>query len=204
MASTTSTPLSTPHHKLFSIDRRPLQPSDYFDIKDQATGGSYYMELNDDNKAIRPDLVLHTGSSVHGPVVGICNLAIGGHMKIGLGDLEGRRPMKWEYMTRRNLRTSIFSWETDFAWPTTDEHAEKRVLWWKRTRSVNVEGGASTFLRRNWKLVDEASDEILAVCASSREIGHFAMLEIRVQLGDVFEQMAILTCLSLYEEADRD
>ncbi|KAK7413104.1 hypothetical protein QQX98_007990 [Neonectria punicea] len=156
-AATSPSPQSANRHRLFFINRRPLQPSDYFDLKDEANDRSYYMELNDHSKAIGPDVVLHIGSSADGPVVGISHLAIGEHMRIGLGAFEGGDPVQWEDMTRRNLRTSIFSWETRFAWPTQVEDAEKRVLWWKRTRSINVEGVTSAFLLRNWKLVDEDS-----------------------------------------------
>ncbi|PHH75703.1 hypothetical protein CDD80_2160 [Ophiocordyceps camponoti-rufipedis] len=69
---------------------------------------------------------------------------------------------------------------------------------WKRTRSVAVEGMTISALSQgNWKLVDARGD-VLAVFTNERRCGRCGRLQIRVDYGSDFDDMVLMTLLTVY------
>ncbi|KAI5456706.1 hypothetical protein BGZ63DRAFT_428818 [Mariannaea sp. PMI_226] len=204
--STTASTGTASNYKHLQITRKIWAFPSYYDIKEIDGNGSLFMEIN----AIRrkkPSLTLHTGSSVDGPVVAVAYIMmINGHFKVGFGDpATNIDAIEWEEMRRQNLSRSEYRWETVFAAGPQKKYGERRALSWKRTRSVAIEGVEKPpRLRRNYKLLDHETGEVLAVFTGGRKMGCCGTLELRVDLGETFEQMAIITCMTMYERARRD
>lgn len=154
-------------------------------------------------KRTKPSLTLHAGPTATSPVAAVSHLLkLGGHFKIGLGDPENVDAVAWDDMTRQNIIASEYHWET--ALPGGVKGERRRVLTWKRTRTVGVEGmEVKALAGRNYKLLDEKG-EVLAVFTSKRTMRNCGVLEIRVDLGVEFDRLVVITCMSLYEKARRD
>lgn len=153
----------------------------------------------------KPDLTLHRGDSTQGPVVAVSNfMRLSGNYKLGLGDPEDISNIRWEDMTKELLHKSKYRLETTLACDPGRLHSERRVFLWKRTRSVGVEGETPFRLTsRNYKLVDEASGQVLAVFSGGGRPGGGGRIEIRVEYGQDFDHMVLISCLSLYEKTRR-
>lgn len=77
-------------------------------------------------------------------------------------------------------------------------HGEMRSLAWKRTRSL----GRHSSPYGNTKLVDEQSQEVLAVFSDSRSLVT-GRLELHADYGEAFDRMALLTGLTVREKHRR-
>ncbi|CAG8030818.1 unnamed protein product [Penicillium salamii] len=176
------------HYKINSLNDQPLF---YGDIS-----------LFTPNK---PDLTLHVGSSTQGPVVAVSNfLKLSGNYKIGVGNPDDMSNVQWEDMTKELLHKPKYRLETTVPCGSDQSHSERRSLVWKRTRSVGVDGETPSRLTvRNYKLVDERSEQVLAVFSGGRRPGRGGKIEIRVEYGQDFDHLVLISCLSLYEKARR-
>lgn len=82
---------------------------------------------------------------------------------------------------------------------------ERRAFIWKSTHSVGVgDTKPSMFSWRNYKLVDEATDRLVAVFTNSLwGYTKSGKLEIYANYGQEFELMVIVTALALFERQRR-
>lgn len=153
----------------------------------------------------KPDLTLHVGGSNKGPVVAVSNfLKLSGNYKLGVGNPDDMSSVQWEDMTKELLHKPKYRLETTIPRGSDQSHVERRTLLWKRTRSVGVEGETpSRLTARNYKLVDERNGQVLAVFSGGKRPGRGGKLEIRVEYGQDFDHMVLISCLSLYEKARR-
>ncbi|KAF9894133.1 hypothetical protein FE257_009106 [Aspergillus nanangensis] len=151
----------------------------------------------------KPDLMLHTGSDTHGPVVAVCKFPkFSSALKVGLGNPDDSYDTQWEDMTKETLGASEYRWSMPFRRPSDGSHG-RRTLVWKRTQHVTVEGVTPSKLStRNYKLVDQWG-QLLAVFTSERTYRKCGVLQVNVEYGEDFDLMVFVTCLGLYEKARR-
>lgn len=84
-------------------------------------------------------------------------------------------------------------------------HEERRSFLWKRTHHVKA-GDTTTpmmWSTQNYKLVDEPTGELLAAFTWERSFSKCGTPQLKAELEESFETMAILSYLSLYEKARR-
>lgn len=146
----------------------------------------------------KPDIILHAGADKNGAVVAACKfLKFSGDYKLCLGDPDDPANSQWEDMTKETFRASQYRFEMSLG-------EERRVFLWKRTRNVHVEGlNVSALSRRNYKLVDERTGDLLAVFTSQRTYRDCGTLQITANYGQKFDLMVLVSCISLYEKARR-
>ncbi|GAD96547.1 hypothetical protein PVAR5_5205 [Paecilomyces variotii No. 5] len=146
----------------------------------------------------KPDIILHAGGSKDGAVVAACKfLKLSGAYKVCLGDPNDPVNNQWEDMTKETIRGSQYRFELSLG-------EGRRAFLWKRTRNVAVDGlSISALGSRNYKLVDEATGELLAVFTSQRTYRNCGTLQISADLGQKFDMMVMVSCISLYEKARR-
>ncbi|KAH6889463.1 hypothetical protein B0T10DRAFT_460125 [Thelonectria olida] len=200
MSSSTAT-----QYRQFQVDRHIISRPNRYDIAEIGGDTAFYINVNV-IKRKKPSLVLHAGPSIEAPIAAVCHfIKLGGHFKVGFGDPEKVDSVEWDDMTRQNVTATEYRWETALANGQGETQGERRTLTWKRTQSVSAEGlTVSAMPGRNYKLVDEKTGEILAVFTSKRTIRNCGTLEVRVNLGPAFDQLAVITCISLYEKSRRD
>ncbi|RHZ43597.1 uncharacterized protein CDV56_101447 [Aspergillus thermomutatus] len=151
----------------------------------------------------KPDLSIHAGTSTQAPVLAVCKfLHFSRHLKVGIGNPETPNSVNWEDLVclshlHARYRFQIF---------LHSEHGvERRSFIWKSTHSVGVgDTKPSIFSWRNYKLVDEATDRLIAVFTSNfwgyKKSGK---LEIYANYGQEFDLMVIITAVALYEKQRR-
>ncbi|KAH8653919.1 hypothetical protein BGZ61DRAFT_374057 [Ilyonectria robusta] len=205
MASTETTTVapSAASPRLFQFDRTAFS-GHHYDIKSVTETRSFYAGISSFTRK-KPDLTLHEGTSDKGAIKAVCHMEhLRGNSKIGLGDPAKPDSVQWEDMTKESVfKASKYRWETALTNSSTPRRG-REVLLWKRTQSVGVGGSSPSGLSvRNWKLVHEGTGEILAVFTSDGPLTKCEGLEVRANFGDAFDQMVMITCLTLYEAAKR-
>ncbi|KAB8227438.1 uncharacterized protein BDW43DRAFT_304600 [Aspergillus alliaceus] len=152
----------------------------------------------------KPDLTFHAGNDKNAPVVGVSKfLHFSRHMKLGLGDPQNINTVEWEDLVSQNLKHNKYRWQMTVRGVSG---AERRAFMWKRTHSVAVEGSsASIWSSRNFKLVDEQTEQIVAIFTSSafKSVKKSGKLQISSNYGQEFDLMVLITVLSLYEKQRR-
>ncbi|KAJ5084337.1 hypothetical protein NUU61_008916 [Penicillium alfredii] len=153
----------------------------------------------------KPDLILHAGANNQAPVVAVCKfLKLSGSYKLGLGDPDDLHNVQWEDMTRENTLGSKYRFEMTLP-SLGDGPGERRSFWWKRTRTVAVDGAAPPkwWSDRNYKLVDEQTEQVLAVFTSERTYHKCGKIQVMVEYGKNFDTMIFISCLTMYEKDKR-
>lgn len=183
-----SKPLFHRHYDINSADGTPLF---YADIS-----------LFTRNK---PDLTLHAGASSQARIVAVSQfLKFSGDYKLGLGDPDNMSSVQWEDMTKETILSSRYRFEMAVPYEPSQAPGARRSFLWKRTRSVGVDGSApSKWTTQNYKLLDERSEQVLAVFSGTNIPGKCGKIQIRVEYGEEFDRMVLISCLSLYEKARR-
>ena len=74
---------------------------------------------------------------------------------------------------------------------------------WKRTRHVGVDESKPRLSSRNFKLVDERTNEVVAVFTSDLSLNKCGRMQIRADFGESFDTMVLLSYVSIYEKARR-
>jgi hypothetical protein len=165
-------------------------------VRDEAKTGVYFANMSECSST-RPDVALHAGGDQAGPVVAVARFRFSRTVTMGLGDPENEREMVWEEM--RNQDSPHHS-QYRFEMSLNDE---RRAFLWLRTRAK--EDGATKLSYRNYKLLDEKTGEVLALYVESgwRSWQKKGELEIRTDLGRVWELLVVLSSVSLCEKTSR-
>jgi hypothetical protein len=153
----------------------------------------------------KPDLTLRAGASSQAPIVAVSNfLKLSGNYKLGIGNPDGVSSVIWEDMTKELIHKTRYRFEMTVQHQSDQTQTERRSFLRKRTRSVGVGDSApSKWTTQNYKLVDEHTEQILAVFAGAKRPGRVGELQIRVEYGTEFDRMVLISCLSLCEKARR-
>ncbi|KAJ5350513.1 hypothetical protein N7541_008240 [Penicillium brevicompactum] len=188
--------------RVFQITKRLMER--HYDINASDGTTLFYGDISLFTPS-KPDLTLHAGGSTRGPVVAVSNfLKLSGNYKLGVGNPDDMSNVQWEDMTKELLHKPKYRLETTIPSDPDQVHGERRTLLWKRTRSIGVEGETPSRLTiRNYKLVDERNGQVLAVFSGGKRPGRGGKIEIRVEYGQDFDHMVLISCLSLYEKARR-
>ena len=148
-----------------------------------------------------PDITLFAGRDKNGAVVGVCNYAaFSTTIFVGRGDPARPSEVEWEAISKTSRDHSIYKFSIR---PGTEQ---RKSYLWKRTHDPNIKGTQSSKLdRRSWKLVEEATEQVVAVFASEgirscKKAGTFRFL---TSEGKEWEEWMLLSCFSLYEKARR-
>lgn len=181
-------PLLHRHYTINSADDQPL----------------YYGDISSFTPN-KPDLTLHAGASSEAPIVAVSKfLKLSGHYKLGIGNPSDVNGIIWEDMTKELIHKPKYRFNMAVDPKYNHPQIERRSFLWKRTRSVGIGGSApSKWTTQNYKLVDERTEQVLAVVAGATRPGRVGRLQIRVEYGESFDRMVFISCLSLYEKARR-
>lgn len=187
--------------RLYNIYRRTFHR--HYEIKSAADQLLFYGAISDFTPK-KPDLILHRGTSNNAPVVAACKfLKLSGHCKMSLGNPEDVNNAQWEDMTRESLMHSKYRFEMTLPSPQDPSHGERRSFMWKRTRHVGVDESKPRLSSRNFKLVDERTNEVVAVFTSDLSLNKCGRMQIRADFGESFDTMVLLSYVSIYEKARR-
>ncbi|KAJ5774631.1 hypothetical protein N7457_009527 [Penicillium paradoxum] len=153
----------------------------------------------------KPDLTLHAGASSQAPIVAVSNfLKLSGNYKLGIGNPDAAGNMIWEDMTKELIHKPKYRFEMIIPLEPDQSQGERRAFLWKRTHSVGIGDSApSKWTTQNYKLVNERTEKVLAVSSGATRPGRVGKLQIRVEYGEEFDRMVLISCLSLYEKARR-
>ncbi|KAJ6021450.1 hypothetical protein N7540_006954 [Penicillium herquei] len=134
------------------------------------------------------DLTIHDGQDIEGRILGVSKF----HRFSSKCDVQMDGNQEWIPMVKKGLISSIYSFETPI-------YGESHTLSWKRTRSV----GTASSAYGNSKLVDEESQDILAVFSSDPRSLVADHLEIYGQYSEPFDHLVLLTGLVFREKRRR-
>ncbi|KAJ5157550.1 uncharacterized protein N7482_008650 [Penicillium canariense] len=176
------------HYEIKSADHQPLY---YADISAFTHG--------------KPDLTLHAGTNNQAPKVAASKfLKLSGDSKLALGDPDDMANTQWEDMTKESAIHSKYRLEMTIPSTQGAGYGERRAFLWKRTHSVKVDDTKSLSLSmRCFKMIDERTEQVVAVFTRERSFTKCGTLQIRVEFGEEFEKMALISGLSLYERSRR-
>ncbi|CAI7615287.1 unnamed protein product [Penicillium glandicola] len=151
----------------------------------------------------KPDIILHAGTSSHAPIVAVSKfLKSSGNYKIGIGNPDDVIGVQWEDMTKELIHKPKYRFEMTIQCGSDQTQSGRRSFLWKRTRTVGVENSApSKWTGRNYKLMDEHTEQILAVFSANR-LSTGGRLQIRVEYGEDFDRMVLVSCLSEAAQAE--
>lgn len=155
----------------------------------------------------KPDLLLYPGTDHQGPILAACRFKhLSRDIQICVGDptTDGGANVNWEKLVKSSLLKTQYTWETRSTEPHT-ESGSGRALMWKKTQSIPAEDSKGEQTGpRNFKLIDEETDEILALFTSARTWANCGTLEIRANHGEAFDLMVMIACIALFEKAHRN
>lgn len=174
----------------------------HYEIKSANDNPLYHVDISafTPNK---PDLTLHAGTSTSAPKIAASKfLKLSGDCKLALGDPDDITNTQWEDMTKESAIHSKYRFEMTI--PTASGHGERRVFFWKRTHKVMVDDAkAFPLSMRSFKLIDERSEQVVAVFSRERSFTKCGTMQIRVDHGEGFDRMVLISGLSLYERSRR-
>lgn len=173
-----------------------------FNIKvcDEQKNVIYYCDFSEFSSA--PDVALHQGVDKHAPLVAVARFRWSIHLKLGVGNpVTSEHDMIWEDMKNvsRGIGHSKYSFEMSIG-------NERRRFMWQRTRDPadGVEG-IGKMINWNYRLVDEATGEVLAVYLENflKSWKKKGKLQLKADLGKDWELMCLVGSLGLCEKASR-
>lgn len=167
-----------------------------YEIKSSDDQPLYYVSISASPK--KPDLVLHDGNSDTAPKIAACKfLKLSGHCKLALGDPDDVTNTQWEDMIKQS--TIHLKYRFEMTIPGEDGRGERRAFVWKRTQSVTVEDTKPFRLStRSLKMIDERTGQVAAAFARARSLTKCGKLQIRVEYGEEFDRMVLMSGLSAY------
>jgi hypothetical protein len=151
----------------------------------------------------KPDLSVHAGTTTQGPVVAACKfLHFSRHCKVAIGNPDTPNSVDWEDLTALSHLHTRYRFQMSLR---SEHGVERRSFIWKNTSSVGAGGAKPSKLSwRNYKLVDEPTDRLIAVyTASVWSQKKSGKLEIYADYGQEFDLMVIITALGLSEKQRR-
>ena len=152
-----------------------------------------------------PDVVLYAGYDAKGPRLGCTeSILYSKDFKIYVGGLKTPVGDDWDIV--RCARDGIFAdsthrFESSTTMPNGQRHKEK--LHWQKTSDSKL--GASKMSHKDYKLVDEITDEVVAVYVE-HHMGtrtHKGTIRYRRQLGEMAEMSALMALLALLSDSRR-
>lgn len=162
----------------------------YHVTTDNGFGGERHLFIENNPFASKPsDIAIHEGPDIEGPVLGVskfhrfsqnCDIKMGEHVQ------------KWTRMVKKGLISPSYSFQMEV-------QGQSHQLVWKRTRSLGA--GASAY--GNSKLVDEESQDVLAVFSSDPRSLVTGNLDVYGNHDDAFDQVVLLTGLVFREKHRR-
>ena len=151
----------------------------------------------------KPDLTLHAGTDNYAPIVAVCKfIHFSRHCKIGLGNPEDLNNILWEDLLSQGYTHGKYRWQM----PVRGGASERRSYVWKRTTSVGVNNSSpSKISADNYKLVDEKTEQVVAVYSSSshKSVSKSGKLEVLVDHGQDFDVVVLITALAVIEKHRR-
>ncbi|KAL3488001.1 hypothetical protein BJX62DRAFT_183316 [Aspergillus germanicus] len=158
-----------------------------------------------------PHLTMYPGKDASGPIVAFVKFmatTTSRTAKIARGDPDYAQNAIWEDLKRLDRWSGVrYRWE--MAVLDYDGAVQRKTFVWKRTRSFNADGlprESKHIFRRNYKLVDGESGELLAVFSADLGLGKFKRLgKIRFvddRYGSVFRMMVFLSALVVKDWED--
>ncbi|KAJ5172291.1 hypothetical protein N7492_004884 [Penicillium capsulatum] len=187
--------------RLYDVYRKTFHR--HYEINSAADQVAFYGAISSFTPK-KPDLILHRGSTDKAPIVAACKfLKSSGDSKMCLGNPEDVNVAQWEDLSRYSRVPRKYRFEMTIPNPQGASHGERRAFAWKRTRNVGVDDAKLRWSSRNFKLVDEHTDQVAAVFTSDWSMSKCGRLQIKTDLGEDFETMVVLSCISIYERARR-
>jgi hypothetical protein len=177
-------------------------------VKDDGGNTVYFADVARYTRA--PDVTLHRGESKHHPIAAIARFRFSRHLRIGLGDPVDELAMVWEEMKNmKKIGHSLYRVEVTNDEPIggevsdiADGSRKRRAILFQRTRAKE-DGVTSKLSCMNYRLLDEATGEVLAVCLGSgfKSWRHRATLHIKSHFlaGDA-EALVVLGLCGLIEK----
>jgi hypothetical protein len=148
-----------------------------------------------------PDVTIFAGSDKKGAVVGVCKyVAFSTTVIVGRGDPAKMNDVEWEAVSKTSRDHGIYK----FSIGARTEQRKSYV--WKRTHDPNIKGTTSSKLdRRSWKLLDDATGQVIVVFASNGATSwkKAGTLQFYANEGKEWEEWILLTFFGLFEKARR-
>ncbi|KAL3447821.1 hypothetical protein BJX65DRAFT_86114 [Aspergillus insuetus] len=158
-----------------------------------------------------PHFTMYPGKDASGPIVAFVKFmatTTSRTAKIARGDPDYAQNAIWETLKRLDRWSGVrYKWE--MAVLDYDGAAQRKTFVWKRTRSFNADGlppESKSLFRRNYKLVNEETGELLAIFSADLGLGNLKRLgKIRFvddRYGSVFRMMVFLSALVVTDWED--
>lgn len=143
------------------------------DDSDPKNPASYHVAIRKAFATDTPSLTLTDGSE-DGPGANVLAAswkpALSENMKVAIGDPADEKNVQWEELHKAKISRFEYNWLTN----------DGQKLTWKRTSSEGVDGATpSKWSPRNWKLVDDETQDVLAVFTADKGLTMAGTLEIR-------------------------
>ena len=145
-----------------------------------------------------PELTFKDGPDAKSsPVMGYCRMhKTSGDMEIGLVDPAMPQNEQWETLSKESLLGGEYRFSMTF--PGEGRH----TFAWKRTHSVGVgDSKVNPLSQRNFVLMDQQGAVVAVYTNDSVGLSTCGTLEIKADLGRQFDQMVIMTCVSIYDKS---
>lgn len=156
-----------------------------------------------------PDLIIYGGYDQHGPQLALAEyIPYDKDFNIYLGGLKHPGKADWDTVRSasdgRMFHSPYYRFEA-YSTPTDTEQRVKQRLHWKKTHESKL--GASRFSTRDFKLIDESSDDIIAVYTEHNlgSPGHLkGKIEYRRKMDENVEIAALAVLMALLEKMRRN
>jgi hypothetical protein len=177
-------------------------------VKDDGGKTIYFADVARYTRA--PDITLHRGENTGHPIAAITRFRFSRHLRIGLGDPADGPSMVWEEMKNmKKFGHSLYRVEVTNDEPVGGEigvvhncSRQRRAILFQRTRAKE-DGVISKLSCMNYKLMDEVTGEVLAVCVGTgfKTWKHRATLHIKSHfLASDAEVLVVLGLCGLIEK----
>jgi hypothetical protein len=190
---------STPHLKTYGF----YNANWHMDTKicDEDKNVLYFSETHEWSSA--PDVVLRQGVDKQSPIIAVARFRYSQDLKLGLGNSDAsENDMIWEDL--KNATTGRLG-HSKYRFEMTIDHQRRSFLWQRTRDSADGVHGIDKATDSNFRLVDEATGEVLAVYLDNvykswRKTGK---LQFKGDLGKDWEIMVLIGCLGLCEKKRR-
>lgn len=163
-------------------------------------GKNYFIDINTKPFSPKtPALTFYLGTDKSGTAIGgTYRPAFTETFKLAFGDPFSDQEPIWEDLQKTRVSVFEYKWSADLPSKIEEGRNERRTFIWKRTKTVAVDGSEPlSWSQRNWKLVEEGQDTVLAVFTAERSIGKCGTLQISVD-WEGLEEKVVMTLVSMY------
>lgn len=152
------------------------------------------------------DLIVHGGRDCHGPQLALADISNRDHdIKIYLGGLKNPSPPDWNIVRcvsdGKLFHSPCYRFD---AMSSLHGQRSKRHMYWQKTHDSKL--GASKLSQKDYKLVDEADGEVLAVY-TEHHLGTpgkwKGKINFRTKIGEEAEVAALTALMAVIEKAKR-